>query len=79
MLNILLVGLGEVAAGKAQVVNGVQQVCFADAILAANPDDALTQVKLLVQVIFELDNRYVFQVNQGCNIPPFPLFLRSNF
>ncbi len=49
---------GEVAFGKAEVVNSIQQVGFANAIIATNAHYPVAEIKCLVRVVFKLKQRY---------------------
>ena len=35
MEDILLIGFGKIAFGKTQIINGVQEICFSDAVVPA--------------------------------------------
>jgi len=47
---------GKVTFGEAEVMNGVQQVGFTPSVAPANPDQGGGKAKLLVEVVFELEN-----------------------
>ena len=55
MMNIHLILSREIAFGKTQVVNGVQQVGFAYSIASADTNNALSKVELLLEIIFKLE------------------------
>jgi hypothetical protein len=52
--DILAVAPGKITFGKAAVINGIQQVGFANAIGAANAHDPLAERKWRLPVIFKL-------------------------
>jgi hypothetical protein len=49
---------GKIAFCKTEVMNGIQQICFAYAIAATNAHNRFGKNKLLLKVIFELKNLY---------------------
>lgn len=55
MLNIGAVQPCKIAFGKTEIVDGIKQVCFANAILAANTNDPFFKIKGTVTVVFELN------------------------
>lgn len=55
MMNIHLVLPGEVTFGEAEVMNGIKQIGFANTISTANTNNALVKLKLLLKIIFELE------------------------
>ena len=59
--NIQTVLPGKIAPGKTEIMNGVQQVGFAHAIPSADPGNAFGKAEFLLEIIFELKNRYVIQ------------------
>jgi hypothetical protein len=60
-MHIHLVLPGKIAFGETQIMNGIQQIGFAHTISAANANNALGKNKLLVEVVFELEQRYGIQ------------------
>ena len=58
MLCYQAIVAGKIAFGEAEIVNGIQQVCFAYAIAAANADYPFRKNELPVKIIFELKKRY---------------------
>lgn len=55
LLSSQLVLAGEVAFGKTEVMNGVEQIGFANAVFAANAYNPFCELKFLVKIIFELE------------------------
>jgi hypothetical protein len=53
-MHILLVGFGEVAFSKAQVIDRIQQVGLANAIIAANSHDPFPELEIRLFIILEL-------------------------
>ena len=49
---------GKITFGKTQIMNGIQQISFAFAVLSANANNSFAKCKLLAEVIFELGERY---------------------
>jgi len=62
--HVLAIGAGKIAAGKAEVVDGVQQVGLADPIRPANTDDALAEFEACLVVVFEIGERYGGELKQ---------------
>ena len=59
-LYILLIGLGKIAFCKTEIIDRVQQVGFADPVLATDADDPFDEVKAGLAIVLELNNRYIF-------------------
>jgi hypothetical protein len=59
--DILLVGFGEIALGEAEVIDRIEQVGLADAIIATNADDPVLELEGGLGIILELDERYLFE------------------
>jgi len=55
MMNIHLVVPREIAFGKAQVMNGIQQVGFTYTIVSTDANNTLSKVELLLKIIFKLE------------------------
>ena len=58
MKYIVTILPGKTAFGKTQIMNRIEQICFAHPIPAAYTHDSLTEMKLLMEVVFELVERY---------------------
>jgi hypothetical protein len=58
------VATGKIAFGEATVINGIQQIGFANTILAANTDDPVCELERRLPVILELQKRYVVDTEQ---------------
>lgn len=52
----------KIAFGKTEVMNGIQQICFANAVAAADANNAFGKIKLLMEIILELKQRYGVEV-----------------
>jgi len=52
--DILAVATGKIAFGETAVINGIEQVGFANAVRAANANDPFGKRKLHLPVIFKL-------------------------
>jgi hypothetical protein len=52
--NVQGILAGKIAFRKTEIVNGVEQVGFANTISATDPDDPFPEAELLVKVVFEL-------------------------
>lgn len=55
VLGILAFAAGKIAAGKAEIVDGVEQIGLAGAVPAGDAYDPVLEGKGLLRVIFELD------------------------
>lgn len=55
LLHIVTIQPAKIAFGKAEIMDSIQQVCFACAIVAANTNDPFFKIKRTVRVIFELE------------------------
>lgn len=53
--HVLTIGFGKIAAGKAEVVNGIQQVSLAYTIGAAYADNALAEAEPGLRVVLKID------------------------
>ena len=60
-INIQLVCPGKIAFGETEVMNGIQQIGFANSVAAANANNAFGKNKLLMKIVFELEDRYGIQ------------------
>ena len=49
---------GKIAFGEAEVMNSIQEVGLAFAVASANTNKGGGKAKLLVEVVFKLENRY---------------------
>ena len=49
---------GKIALGKTEIMNGIEEVCFAASVHAANPDQRRLEPEVLVEIILELVNLY---------------------
>ena len=58
------VGAGKIAFGKAEIMDGVEQIGFAYAVTAANAHDAFCKMELLVKIVLELKNRYGIKIKR---------------
>lgn len=61
--GILVLG-GKETFAEAEVVDGVEQVSFAAAVLANNAVDILAEVKLGILVAFEVGEREMLQIHR---------------
>ena len=52
--HVLTVGFGKIAAGKAEIINSIQQVGLAHAIGAANAYNALSEAEPGLRVVFKI-------------------------
>ena len=52
--NILLILAREIAFGKAEIMNSIEQIGLANAIAAGDSDNPLGEGKLRMKVVFEL-------------------------
>lgn len=59
MMHIPLIGSGKIAPGKGKIVDGIQQIGLAYAIITANPHYPFPELKGGLAVILELDERYI--------------------
>jgi hypothetical protein len=66
--DIGLVAAGEIALGETQVIEGVQQVSLADAVIATDTHDPLMKAEPGLFIIFELNECYFFYPKQGSQI-----------
>ena len=57
---ILLVGFGEITFREAEIINRIQQVGLANAIVTANAYNPFPELEICLFVIFELYERYLF-------------------
>jgi hypothetical protein len=48
MIYILQIGFVKIAPGKAQVINGIQKVCFSYAVISIDANDLLIKRKGLL-------------------------------
>jgi hypothetical protein len=62
LVNIHAILPCKIAFGKTEVMNGIQQIGFANAVAAANAHNAFGKVKLLMEIILELKQRYSVKV-----------------
>ena len=53
-LDILLIAAGEIAFGKTEIVDGIEQVCLAYAIVSANAHDPLPELEGSLAIVLEL-------------------------
>ena len=60
VMNIYRVCSQKITFGKAEVMNGIQQIGFANSIASANANDAFIKLIGILRVIFELIKRYIF-------------------
>ena len=58
MLYVLHIRSVEIRFRKTEIINGVDQVRFANAVFATNPDDPLVEPKRGVGIVLKLENRY---------------------
>jgi hypothetical protein len=61
MQDILAVAARKIAFGKTAVINGIEQVSFANAIRAADANNPFGKRELHLPVIFKLGERYGIQ------------------
>jgi len=61
MLHIISILPCKITFGKTEIMNGIQQICFAHAIFATDTNNPLFEVKRLIIVVFELKQRYVLK------------------
>jgi dephospho-CoA kinase len=54
MQNILAIAAGKIAFGKTTIVNGIEQVGFAHAILSANAHDPFGKGKVADLIVLKL-------------------------
>lgn len=54
LVNVHTILAREITFGKAQVMNGIKQICFSYTITATNTNNAFCKTELLMKVIFEL-------------------------
>ena len=59
-LYILLIGFGEIAFGKAEIVDRVQQVGLPHPVVAGNADDPFPELETGLAIVLELNERYIF-------------------
>jgi hypothetical protein len=52
--HILLIGFGEIAFCKAQVIDRIQQVGLANPIIAANSHDPFPELEISLFIVLEL-------------------------
>jgi hypothetical protein len=60
----LLVGPGKIALGKTEVIQCIQQVGLADAVVAANADDPFLKPEKGLGVVLELYDGYILYAEQ---------------
>ena len=58
MKYVITILPGETAFGKTQIMNRIEQICFTHSVPAANTYNSLAEMKLLMEVVFELVERY---------------------
>lgn len=59
-----LVAAREIASGEAEVIQGIQEVGLADAIIAADADDPFIEAEGGLRIVLEADKRYLFYPEQ---------------
>lgn len=57
--HVLAIAAGKIAFGETTIINSVEQVGFAHAILSANAYDPFSKWKVAGLVVLELGERYV--------------------
>jgi hypothetical protein len=60
----LLIGAGKIAFGETQIIQGIQQVGFADPIIPANADDPFLKGKGCPGIVLELEEGYILYTEQ---------------
>jgi hypothetical protein len=58
-MHILRIASCKIALSETEVIHGIQQVCLAYAVFAADPNDSLSELKRRLPVVFKLKKRYV--------------------
>ena len=61
LLHIVAIKPGKIAAGKTEIMNCIQQVGFAHAVITTNTYYTHNKVKRTIAVVFELGKRYVLK------------------
>jgi hypothetical protein len=54
-MYILQIRFKKITPGKTQVINGIEQICFASPVIAVYSNNWFIKGKTLLQVIFVLD------------------------
>lgn len=57
-MHMLAIGASKIASGKAEIMDSVEQVGFADAIGAANTGYSLGKTEKLLPVVLKMNQRY---------------------
>mgnify|MGYP007097597487 CR=1 FL=1 len=57
-MNMLAIGASKIASGKAEIMDGVEQVGLTDAIRAANTGYSLGKTEKLLPVVLKMNQRY---------------------
>ena len=59
VLYVPRIRFGKIAPGKTKIIDGIQQVGLAHAVVTANSYDALPELEGFLAVILELYERYI--------------------
>ena len=65
LLYVLRIAFGEIAPGKTQIIDSIQQIRFPDAIFPANSRDLLGEAERSRQIILKLNDCYILDLQHG--------------
>ncbi len=57
-MNMLTIGAAKITLGKAEIMDGIKQICLTNAIRAANTGYSLGKTEKLLPVVLKMNQRY---------------------